>query len=129
VVELCHVGIGILVVLVPSRTGAHREQLADGDSVVDGATEVWDVMAYGVLEALDVAILDRRADQRRRERLRNGEAGPAAVLIEVRSVALDADLAVVQDDEACRALIGHIGIETGNLERFTGRQRERRRRR
>ena len=63
VVELRHVGLGVAVVLVPAHARGHREQLAHADVVIGRTAQSGDILRHLVVEALDIAILDRRTDK------------------------------------------------------------------
>ena len=124
VIELRHIGLGILVVLVPLHARGHRQELANRDVVVGRALHVDDVVGDPVVHAPDVAVAQGRADQGCRDRLRDREARPATVRIEAEPVALEPQLAVVHDDEAGVALARHVGVDVdGQFERRAGWQR------
>ena len=129
VVELGDVGTGILVVLVPFHARTHGQQLADRNVVIGRTFEIGDVRAHFVVEALDGAVVDRRADQGRGEGLRDREARPAAGRVEPETVTLEAHLAVLHDNEARFALVRHVGVDVGDRQRLPRGERRRRRRR
>ena len=129
VIELRDIGVRILVILVPPHARAHGQQLADGHIVISRAAQSRDVLADWVLEALDVAVLDGRTDQCRGEGLGDREAGPPTRRVEIEPVTLEADPAILQDDEPGSVLRAQVVVDARNLEGFTGGQRERRRRR
>ena len=126
-VELRDVGIRVGVVLVPAHARGHRQQLADADVVVGRALHLREVDADLVVHALDVAVADRGADQRRGDRLGDRERGPAPAAVEAEPVALQAQLAVVHDQQGGAALARHVVVDVERqLQRRPGRQRHRR---
>ena len=63
-------------------------QLTDGDAVVRAALELGDVVGDRRIEALDVTVLDGRADQGRGHRLGHRERGPAVLARAAQAIAL-----------------------------------------
>ena len=124
VVELGHVGMRVGIVFVPAHARGHGEQLAHAHVVVGRAFHVRDVVAHLVVHALDETIAQRRAHQRGGEGFGDREARPAPVLVKTQPVALDAQLAILQDHDGSAALAGHVGVQVdGELERLALRQR------
>ena len=110
-VEPRDVGVRVGVVLVPAHARGHRQQLADADVVVGRALHLRDVGADLVVHALDVAVADRRADERRGDRLGDRERRPAPAAVEAEAVALEAQLAVVDDEQGGAALARHVVVD------------------
>ena len=128
VVEARDVRVRVGVVLVPAHARGHRQQLSDADVVVGRALHLRDVGADLVVHALDVAVADRRADERRRDRLGDRERRPAPGAVEAEAVTLEAKLAVVHDEQGGTALAGHVVVDVEpQLQWRAGRQRRRRR--
>ncbi len=107
--DLGHVGIGVGVVLVPLHARGHGDQLAHVDAVVGAALQLGDVGGDRIVQALDLAVLDRRADQGRGHRLGHRERGPPLLGATAQAIALQHDAPVLDHQHAGGAEGGHVG--------------------
>src|SRR3546814_2874643 len=73
--------------------------------------EAGNIGRHLVVEALDIAVLHRRADEGGGEALRDRKARPAAFGAIAELVCLQPDLAILNDDESRVALFVHIGVD------------------
>src|SRR5262249_22476567 len=102
-------GVGLSVVyLVPGHAGAHPHDIAERDPFVGRAAHPRQVVLAVVVQAADRTIVERRADERRGHRLRGRVALPTPLWAAARTVALQRDLAVLQDQQPHRAAAGHV---------------------
>ena len=74
------IGGWIRVALVPGRAGSHLQEIPNRRAVVGTTPEAGQVVRYVLVDAVDVAVPDRRADEQRRHRFRNRERHPARCL-------------------------------------------------
>lgn len=70
------VGVWIGVVLIPTRTGRHGQNIAQRDAVISGAGELRCEIADDGIDTGDQAAPDRHADKCGDERLGDGPARP-----------------------------------------------------
>src|SRR3546814_4620203 len=72
--DVCSSDLGII--LVPLCARAHRENLAERHAVIGTALELGDIGGDEIVDALDLAVADRGAKQRRGHRLGDREGNP-----------------------------------------------------
>src|SRR3546814_7033690 len=93
----------------------HRKKLAHADIVIGRTFEAGNIGRHLVVEALDIAVLHRRADEGGGEALRDRKARPAAFGAIAELVCLQPDLAILNDDESRVALFVHIDRKSTRL--------------
>src|SRR3546814_12614633 len=87
--------------------------------------EAGNIGRHLVVEALDIAVLHRRADEGGGEALRDRKARPAAFGAIAALVCLQPDMAILNDDESRVALFVHIGFDIDTqVERLALRERK-----
>ena len=99
------------LLLVPGHTRAHPHDIADGDVPPGGAAKLRQVDVAAIVQAGDGAIVKRSTTKRRGDRLGRREARPEALRTAPHAVALQGDLAILQDQEPGRAAKGHVVAE------------------
>ena len=102
-------GVGLSVVfLAPGHARAHPHDIADRDAFICRAAQPRQIEVAAIVQATDRAIVERGADERRGHRLRRRVARPTALRAAAHTVALQRDLAVLQNQEPGRAAAGHV---------------------
>ena len=81
------------------------------DVLIGRALELGQVFGDGVVDIIDPALLDRSADQDRGQRLGDGEGGPAVFRLAAEGVFLQHDLAILDDQHAADAVVGHVLVD------------------
>ena len=115
-----------IVFLAPGHTGAHPQDITNRDALVGRAAQPRQVLVAAIVQAADRAIVERGADERRGDRLRGREARPTALRAAAHAVALQRDLAALQDQEPGRAAAGHVVADAeADLAHLKGQVRER----
>ena len=113
--------------LQPVHAGAHLQQIADGRPVIAAALHLGQIVGHLVVEALDMAIGQRKADQRRDIGLGDREGQKAGVLVAAIAVGLVNEVAVLQHDQ--RIGVGRLKrtfqIQFGLSNRVLALQRDR----
>ena len=115
-----------VVFLAPGHARAHPQDIADRDALIGRAAQPRQVEVAAIVQAADRAVVERGADERRGHRLRGREARPTALRAAAHAVALQRDLAVLQDQEPGRAAAGHVVAEAeADVAHLKGQVRER----
>ncbi|HEY0651203.1 MAG TPA: hypothetical protein VGD44_25165 [Phenylobacterium sp.] len=91
-----------IVALVPGHARSHPQQIADCHVLVGRTAQLRQVEVATIVQAADRALVERGADERRGHRLRRRKARPAGLRAAAQAVALQRDLAVLQDQEPGR---------------------------
>jgi len=104
------VGLSVLF-LAPGHARAHSQDIADRDTLIGRAAQPRQVEVAAIVQAADRAIVERGADERGGERLRGRIARLKALRAAAHAIALQRDLAALQDQEPSRAA-GHVVAET-----------------
>jgi hypothetical protein len=112
--------------LAPGHAGAHAQDIADRDALISRAAQPRQVAVTAIVQAADRAIVERGADERRGDRLRGRVARLTALRAAAHAVALQRDLAALQDQEPERAAVGHVVAEAeADVAHLEGQVRER----
>src|SRR5262245_36844769 len=115
-----------VVFLAPGHARAHPHGIADRDPLIGRAAQPRQVEVAAIVQAADRAIVERCADERRGDRLRGRVALPTPLRPAARTVALQRDLAVLEDQEPGRAAAGHVVAEAeADVAHLKGQVRER----
>ena len=121
------VGVGVVVVLVPAGAGRHPQDVPDRDLVEGGAGQYRHVGADRLVDAPDVPLLDRDADEGGDEALGHRHGQPWHVRPSREQVSLVPDLAVDQHEKRRGVRVGQelLGRPDGAVELVRIRKRDR----
>ena len=89
--------------LVPGHARAHAHEIANRDALIGRAAQPRHIEVAAIVQAGDRAIMERGADERRDDRFRGRIALPTPARTAFHAVALQRDLAALQDQDPGRA--------------------------
>lgn len=101
------VGVG----LVPAHARGHLQQIAYAHAVIGAALELRQILDDGIVDALDVPVLDGRADQRGGDGFHHRHGHPAGVFGVAELVVLVGDLAILDDQQAADTVKRHVVVQ------------------
>jgi hypothetical protein len=81
--------------------------MADRGLFIGAAGQLWNVAGDGIVNAVDRAILKRGAHQHRGHRLDRRHRGPSILWLQTQAIALQHDVAVTDDEQACHIVAIH----------------------
>lgn len=100
------VGLRIAIGLVPADPGTHLQDLLHRHPLVGGAGQARQVLVHRLVESQQ-ALLHGGAHQGRGDRLDHRERGPARAFVVAQAVALQGDLAILEDQHPANAVAPH----------------------
>src|SRR3546814_9990847 len=107
--DVCSSDLGII--LVPLCARAQRENLAERHAVIGTSLELGDIGGDEIADALDLAVADRGAKQRRRHRLGDREGNPFVFGFLAEAIFLEHDLAMTDYEKTRDALARNILVD------------------